>query len=160
MFLGCDKMIISIGCDHWGVEMKNYIIMNLQKRGLVINNYGPTEKSDKKVDFVDYAIRVGEDIKKNNADFGILICRTGVGMAIACNKVKSVRCAKVDSEAEAILSRTDDNANVIALSSEKDNEEALKMVEAFLKAKFSLEERYIKRINKIKEYENGSHGIL
>lgn len=153
-------MIISIGCDHWGIEMKNYIIMNLLKRGLKINNYGPTEKSEKKVDYVDYAIRVGEDIKKNNADYGILICRTGVGMCIAANKVKHVRCAKVDNKEEAILSRSDDNANIIAISGTKDKEEALEIIEAFLKTKFSLEERYIRRITKIKEYESGKHGTV
>jgi len=129
-------MIISIGCDHWGIEMKNYIIMHLKNNGIVINSYGPNEKSNKKVDYVDYAIRVGEDIKNNNADFGILICRTGIGMSIACNKVKNVRCAKVDNENEAVLARTDDNANVIALSAEKENEEVLKFVKLFLETKF------------------------
>lgn len=153
-------MIISIGADHWGIEIKNFIIKNLMNNGLVINNYGPNEDNGKKVDYVDYAIRVGEDIKNNNADFGILICRTGVGMSIACNKVKSVRCAKVDTEEEAYLARTDDNANVIAISSQKDMEEALIIVRTFLKTKFSLEERYIRRVNKIKNYENGRHGEL
>lgn len=153
-------MIISIGADHWGIEMKNYIVLHLINNGVVINNYGPNENPNKQVDYVDYAIRVGEDIKNNNADFGILICRTGVGMSIACNKVKSVRCAKVDSEEEAYLARTDDNANVIAISSEKDKEEALTIVRTFLKTKFSLEERYIRRVNKIKNYENGKHGEL
>lgn len=151
-------MIISIGADHWGVEMKNYIIMNLRANGVAINNYGPNEVDGKKVDYVDYAIRVGEDIKKNNADFGILICRTGIGMSIACNKVKGVRCAKVDSEEEAILSRNDENANVIAINSGVDKEEALAFIKAFLKTKFSLDERHIRRINKIKAYENSNHG--
>ena len=153
-------MIISIGADHWGIEMKNYIIMNLRTNGVVINNYGPNEDDGKKVDYVDYAIRVGEDIKKNNADFGILICKTGIGMAIACNKVKSVRCAKVSNEEEAFLSRTDENANVIAISSEMDKDEAVTIVKTFLKTKFILEERYIRRINKIKNYENGKHGEI
>ncbi len=149
-------MIISIGCDHWGVVLKKYIIHNLRQAGMLINNYGPDTEEDH-VDYVDEAFAVGEDISKNKADFGILICKTGIGMSIAANKVKAVRCAKVSTKEEAELCRLHNNANVLAISADITNEEALEIVRTFIHTKFSGEQRHIRRITKISEYEKGKY---
>ena len=79
-------MIISIGADHWGIEMKNYIIMNLRTNGVVINNYGPNEDDGKKVDYVDYAISdkacVENMMKKSWRE------ENGLGMNSKVNRLK------------------------------------------------------------------------
>ena len=148
-------MIISIGCDHWGVDLKLFLINCFKRSGILINNYGPNTEDTPKVDYVDMAIKVGEDIKHNKADFGILICKTGIGMSIAANKVKAVRCAKVSNTDEARLCREHNNANVLALSADISQNEALEIVKLFLNTKFSGEERHKERIKKISNYENG-----
>ncbi len=103
------------------------------------------------VDYPDYAFKVGESIASKGIQLGILVCKTGIGMSIACNKVKGVRCAKVDNVEEAYLTRFHNNSNVLAISSMNPN--ALEIVKKFLETKFSNEERHVRRINKISEYE-------
>ena len=85
-------------------------------------------------------------------DRGILVCRTGIGMSIACNKVKGVRCAKVDNVEDAALTRLDNDSNVIAISYVKDITEIKEIIKTFLEMKFSEEERHKRRINLIDTY--------
>ena len=106
---------------------------------------------DTSVDYPDYAFKIGESIANKGIKLGILICKTGIGMSIACNKVRGVRCAKVDNVEEAKLTRLHNNSNVIAISAL--NKNALEIVKTFLDTEFSNEERHIRRINKITEYE-------
>ena len=89
-------------------------------------------------------------------DLGIAICGSGIGISIACNKVKGIRCAKVSTKEEAIYTRNDNDANIIALSSSIPKEEALEIVKTFIDTPFSNEERHIKRIKKIKEFEENN----
>ena len=83
------------------------------------------------VDYPEYAIKVGEEVVNGKINYGILLCGTGIGMSIACNKVKGVRCAKVDSLEEAKLTREHNDANVLALG-----------------------ERHLRRVEKIRRYED------
>lgn len=144
--------MIGIGCDHAGLELKNELCKRLKKLGYIVNDYGTSENVS--VDYPDYAFKVGEGIVNKGINRGILICKTGIGMSIACNKVKGVRCAKVSNIEEAYLTRSHNDANVIAISADLDIEEAFDIIETFLKTDFSNDERHIRRVNKITEYES------
>ena len=144
-------MKIAIASDHRGYELKQEIIENLQKEYQIIDLGTNSEES---VDFPKYGIALGEAIKNKKADLGIAICGTGIGISIAVNKVKGVMCAKISNIEEAKLAKKNNNANVIALSGKTPKEEALKMIEEFLKSVPNKEEKYQRRINQIKEYEN------
>ena len=143
-------MIVGIANDHAGVKRKNEIISYLNELGYEVKNYGTdTEES---TDYPLYAFKIGEAINNNEINFGILICHTGIGMSIAANKVKNIRCAKVDNKEEAFLSRSHNNANVIALNDSKNIEEVKEIIKTFLETKFSNEERHERRVNLINEY--------
>lgn len=144
--------MIGIGCDHAGLELKNELYKRLKELGYIVNDYGTSENVS--VDYPDYAFKVGEGIVNKGINRGILICKTGIGMSIACNKVKGVRCAKVSNIEEAYLTRSHNDANVIAISADLDIEEAFDIIETFLKTDFSNDERHIRRVNKITEYES------
>ena len=146
-------MKIAIASDHRGYELKQEIIENLQKEYQIIDLGTNSEES---VDFPKYGIALGEAIKNKKADLGIAICGTGIGISIAVNKVKGVMCAKISNIEEAKLAKEHNNANVIALSGKTPKEEALKMIEEFIKSTPNKEEKYQRRINQIKEYENAS----
>lgn len=144
-------MKIAIASDHRGYKLKQEIIENLQKEYQILDLGTNSEES---VDFPKYGIALGEAIKNKKADIGIAICGTGIGISIAVNKVKGVMCAKISNIEEAKLAKKHNNANVIALSGKTPKEEALKMIEEFLKSVPNKEEKYQRRINQIKEYEN------
>ena len=141
--------MIGIGSDHAGYELKEKIKKNLNELDYQVIDYGTMVNTS--VDYPDYAFKVGESIASKGIQLGILVCKTGIGMSIACNKVKGVRCAKVDNVEEAYLTRFHNNSNVLAISSMNPN--ALEIVKTFLETKFSNEERHVRRINKISEYE-------
>lgn len=143
-------MKIGIANDHNGLKLKQEMTNFLEKKGYTIINYG----SDilESVDYPLYAFQLGKAIKNKEIKFGILICGTGIGMSIAANKVKGVRCAKVDNLEEACLTRQHNDANVIAISSK--NKDALAIVETFLKTSFTKEERHKRRIEMIDNYDD------
>ena len=141
-------MKIAIASDHRGYELKEYIKKHIKNIEIVdLGTY-----SNKSVDYPDYAFKLGEYVSKTNC-FGVAICGSGIGISIACNKVKGIRCAKVNSIKEAIITKKDNNSNILSLSSSINKERAIKIVLSFINTTFSNEERHIKRINKIKEYE-------
>ena len=140
-------MRLAIATDHNGVNEKKEIISFLVNQGFEVDDLSPDNTSID--DYPDFAKRVCESVLNKRADLGILMCGTGIGMSIAANKFKGIRCAKVSNESEAILARQHNNANVIALSY-KENINSLKlMIEKFVKTEFSNEERHIRRIEKI-----------
>ena len=145
-------MKIGIGNDHRGYKVKVELVDFLKDLGYEVVNFG--SDSDEPVDYPIYAFKVGEAVAKKEVDRGILICRTGIGMSIACNKVKGVRCAKVDNVEEAALTRIDNDSNVIAVSYVKDITELKEMIKTFLEIKFSKEQRHIRRVELINNYDN------
>ena len=142
-------MKVGIGSDHGGYLVKEELKKELMSNYEVID-FGTN--SVESTDYPKYAFLVGEAIQKKNIDFGILICKTGIGMSIACNKVKGVRCAKVDNIEEASLTRLHNNSNVIALSANKKVEELKQLVDIFLTTSFSGEERHQRRVQMIDDY--------
>src|SRR5436305_302829 len=96
-------MRIALGADHAGFELKERVKQHLAKRGLEVDDRGTG--SLESVDYPDFARAVGEEVAAHQADFGILVCGSGIGMAIAANKVHGVRAANVSSAEAARLSR-------------------------------------------------------
>ena len=146
-------MTIAIANDHNGVELKQKLTEYLTNKGYNVINYGTDTKD--RVDYPKYGIIVGEKVANKEADFGIVICGSAIGISIACNKVKGIRCGKVDSIDEAIHGRERDFVNVIALSGNASIEDNLKIADAFLNAKENTEDpAYKLRVEQILEYEN------
>ena len=146
-------MRIALGSDHAGVELKALIIRELDDREFDYHDFGPS--TDSPVDYPDYAARVAESVSSGQFDRGILICGTGVGMAIAANKVPGIRAAQVTNSDGARLSREHNNANVLTLGARTTPViEALKIVDAFLETPFS-GGRHQPRIDKIMPLEQG-----
>lgn len=142
-------MKIGIVSDHRGYELKKKIIKELKNIDFV--DYG-TNSTDS-VDYPDYAFKLGKAINEREVEFGIAICGSGIGISIACNKVKGIRCARVTTIKDVIITRIDNNSNVIAFSSEINFKKVKRMIEEFINTSFSNNERHQKRINKISEYE-------
>lgn len=143
-------MKIVIANDHGGVELKNKIIDFLEKKGYSIYNVGTD--TENAVDYPVYAKRLAKHLEEG--DFGILICRTGIGMSIAANKIKGIRCAKASNTREAKMSRMDNDANVLAFSQEMLIEDVEKIVDTFITTEVSMEERHVHRRKMLEELEN------
>ena len=138
-------MKIAIANDHHGIDIKNRIIKYLTERDIEYINFGCDEKNN--VDYVDYAEKLCNSVKSNESTLGILICGTGIGMSIAANKIKGIRCGKVSTVREASLTKEHNMANVITLSEYTENLEEI--LDAFINTPYSQEERHIRRYNKI-----------
>ncbi len=146
------RMRIGITNDHRGLKNKILLEKFLTNIGYEVVDYGT--KTDLPVDFPDYAFKLGEGIKNGEVDLGIAICGTGIGMSIALNKVKGIYCAKVSNVSEAILSKSHNDANVIALSEDIEGDQLKEIIVSFIDTPFSNVNKYIIRNNKIKDMEN------
>ena len=145
------KRLICIACDHAGYELKEKLKVKLSSAGEEIKDFGTN--SPEPVDYPDYARLVAHDVNEQRVDFGILVCGSGVGMAIAANKVTGVRAANVASEYEAQMSREHNNANVLALGARIVKEdEAFRIVDKWLATQFA-GGRHERRVEKISDIE-------
>ncbi len=139
--------MIGIGCDHGGYELKLEIIKYLEKKGLEYKDFGCDGGA---VDYPLIAKAVGQAIVDGECEKGILICGTGIGISIAANKIKGIRCALCSDCFSAEVTRLHNDANVIALGGRVMGPElAVKMVDIFLNTPFSGEERHARRISMI-----------
>ena len=144
-------MRISIGADHAGFELKQKIKAHLEQRGIAVEDEGTA--STESVDYPDYARKVGEAVAHKEADLGVLVCGSGIGMAIAANKVPGIRAANVSTEYEAEKSREHNDANVVTLGARILNEQqAVAIVDTFLKTAFA-GGRHEQRVEKIAQIE-------
>jgi ribose 5-phosphate isomerase B len=147
-------MKIGIASDHRGYKLKEKVLKYLKNKKYEVVDLGTN--SNAIVDYPDFGISLGEKIANKEIDYGIGICSNGVGISIACNKVKGVRCGKVDNAKEAMHAKREDNINAIAIGSNKFLFEVKDIIDAFIKTNFSPVERYNRRIEKLNEYENKS----
>lgn len=148
-------MRIALGADHAGFELKQKIKEYLAKQGYDVKDEGTL--STDSVDYPDFARSVGQDVTDGNAERGILVCGSGIGMAIAANKVPGVRAANVSTEYEAQMSREHNDANVLAVGARiLDEALALKIVDKWLGTEFA-GGRHQKRVDKISQIE---HDVL
>ncbi len=144
-------MIIAIGNDHTGVELKNEIKEYVEEKGHTVINFG-TDTHDS-VHYPEYGKIVGEAVAAGEADCGILICGTGVGISLAANKVRGIRAAVCSEPYTARLSKQHNNCNIIAFGSRVVGPELAKMiVDNFLEAEF-LGGRHATRVQMIMDIE-------
>lgn len=143
-------MKIGIANDHRGYNLKVQILDKLKEKYEIVDLGTDSNES---VDYPDYAFKLGEKVSNKELDFGIAICGSGIGISIACNKVKGIRCAKVSNKDEAMYTRNDNDSNIVALSEKVLPEDAIEIIDTFINTPFSNEEKHIRRINKITEYE-------
>ena len=143
-------MKVGIATDHHGIEIKQELTNYLISIGYDVINYG-TDTTDM-VDYPLYAFKVGEAVVNKDIDYGVLICNSGIGMSIACNKVQGVRCAKVNDTWEAMMTRRDNNANVIAVGSRIEMNELKEIVKTFLTSEYANIDRYNRRIEMVDNY--------
>ncbi|MBI2063096.1 MAG: RpiB/LacA/LacB family sugar-phosphate isomerase [Candidatus Yanofskybacteria bacterium] len=149
--------MVYLGADHRGYELKEKIKSCLSDWGYEFEDAG-SFKYDKDDDYPDFSKSVGEKVTLRLAQGqdakGILICGSGIGVAIAANKIKGVRAGTASSAEQVKASVKDEDLNVLAVSADYINEELTKeIVKTFLETKFSGEERHIRRVNKIKDLE-------
>lgn len=144
-------MKIGIANDHRGYKLKTKLIPYLLKKGYEVEDYGAM--STESVDYPDYGIMLGEKVRDKEVDYGIAICGSGIGISIACNKVRGIRCAKVNNVREAKLCRLDNNANIISLNERMLLFEAKDIIDAFLTTEYQENDRFQRRIDKITKYE-------
>jgi len=143
--------MIVIGSDHGGYELKGVIIKYLESIGKEVKDCGTLDGSS--VDYPDIAQAVCEEYKKGGYEFGILICGTGIGMSIAANKIEGIRCALLNNEYSAKMTKRHNNANIIAMGGRVVGPDmAIGMVEAYMNAEFE-GGRHQKRIDKVAALE-------
>jgi ribose 5-phosphate isomerase B len=144
-------MKIAIASDHRGIRVKSQIVGQMRELGHEVSDLGPD--TDEAVDYPDYAARVGDAISHRQADRGILICGTGMGMCIAANKFDGVRAVTCHDDVTAEMSRRHNDANVMCLSADLVGDRLLgRIVEIWLKTEFE-EGRHKRRLEKISEIE-------
>ena len=143
-------MKLGITNDHRGYKLKVELLEKLKLNYEVID-YGAT--STESVDYPDYAFKLGEALTNNEIDFGLAICGSGIGISIACNKVKGIRAARVTNIEDVLETRNDNDANIICLNEKMNANDAYNLIITFITTPFSIEERHIRRVNKIKAYE-------
>ena len=151
-------MKLAIATDHAGREMKMKVIEFLIQNQFEVLDLSKVNTSTD--DYPDFAFKVGQAVVNNDAQFGILICNTGIGVSIAANKVKGIRAAHVENVYEAKMTRLDNNANILAFSSRLDFEDIKEIIKTFINTEFSNEERHIRRVDKIIKFENGEYNEL
>ena len=145
-------MKIGIASDHRGYTTKEKIKEYFKEQYEIID-YGTN--STNRVDYPKYGILLGEKVAQKEVEYGIAICGSAIGISIACNKVKGIRCGKVNTKEEAIHAKENDYVNVIALSGEKNIEENIEIIKAFLTTKENRSDQvYQDRIDQISRYEN------
>lgn len=145
-------MKLAIASDHAGLELKQHLQSLLAKSPHEINDLGAFTKEAS--DYPDFAESIGKAVQSGQAERGILICGSGVGASVAANKVKGVRAGLCHDVYSAHQGVEHDDMNVLVLGSRIIGTAlAEELVEAFLKAKFTGEERHVRRLNKVKAIE-------
>lgn len=149
-------MKIAIATDHNGVNEKKQIIEDLIEYEFLdkSTDNNPTD------DYPDFAFRVAKSVVNNEAELGVLMCGTGIGMSIAANKVKGIRAAHCSNIEQARLAKEHNNANIICISYKQPINEIENMIKTYIETFPSTEERHVRRVNKIIDYERGNYNEL
>lgn len=145
--------MIAIGNDHAGYEYKNAVVEHLKEKGYEVKDFG-TYSTDS-CDYPDFAKKVAEAVANGEAEYGILICGTGIGMSIAANKVKGIRAAVVGDKFSAQMTREHNDANIICLGARVlELPTVQEYIDIFLETPFSEGENHMRRLKKIADMEN------
>ena len=144
--------MIAIGADHGGFELKEHIVKYLKDKGIEVKDFGTY--SEESVDYPDCAAPVCKAVQTGEAESGILICGTGIGISMAANKYKGIRAALCSDVYSATMTKRHNNANIICLGGRVTGRElAFMIVDAWLNAEFE-GGRHQNRIDKIHAAEN------
>lgn len=145
-------MKIAIGCDHAGFGLKEILVKYLEEKENEVLDMGCY--SEQSVDYPVYAKKVTAAVKSGEAEVGILVCGTGIGMSIVANKTKGIRCALCSDTFSARMTREHNNTNVLALGARVIGSELAKdIVDIFLKGKFLGAESHTRRLKMVEEIE-------
>lgn len=151
-------MKIYIGSDHGGYKLKEELKKYLVELAYEVEDMG-AHSLDSGDDYPDFVFPVAEKVAQDPQSIGIVLGRSGVGEAIAANKVKGIRAALVWNEQVAVKAREHSDANILSLGADFiDKETAKRIVKIFLETPFSQEERHKRRLEKIKKYESAHSG--
>ena len=141
------KTTLAVGADHGGFELKESLKEHLKEQGIAVQDYGPT--SDEACDYPDFAQAVSRSVASGQHTLGVLICKTGIGMSMAANKIAGVRAALVIDAETAGKTREHNDANVICFGADRTGAETAKgIVDAFVRAQFE-GGRHEKRVDKM-----------
>lgn len=145
-------MKIAIGCDHGALALKNKVVSHLEDRGFEVKDFG-THTLDS-CDYPDFAGAAAKAVAAGECDRGIVLCTTGIGVSIAANKVKGVRCALLSDLMSARLTREHNDTNMMAIGAAVVGEGlALEIVDTWLDTEFSHNARHQRRIDKVMALE-------
>ena len=145
-------MRISIGCDHGALALKNKMVAHLTKKGYDVKDCG-TYTADS-CDYPDYAAVAAKAVASGECEKGIVLCTTGIGVSIAANKVKGIRCALLSDVMSARLTREHNDTNMMAIGAGVVGEMlALDILDTWLETEFSYNERHQRRIDKVMALE-------
>lgn len=145
-------MKIGLGSDHGGYNLKEEIKKHLQSKGIECVDFG-TENGVDSVDYPIYGEKVAKAVVSKDLDYGILCCGTGIGISLAANKVKGIRCAVVSDTFSAKMSKAHNNANMLSLGERVIGKGlALEIVDAWINTEFE-GERHLRRVNMLNDIE-------
>ena len=150
------KIKIFLGVDHQGVKYKDDIVAYLKSNGVAVE--ASTLENNSTDDYTDFALDVCKKVLSENG-LGILVCGSGIGMSIAANKVKGIRCARVFDENDAFTAKNHNGANVIAFGINLSLDTIYKIIDTFIATKNPCEERHLRRIEKINKIEAGNYEL-
>lgn len=146
-------MRIAVGADHAGVPLNELAIAELRRLGHEVIDKG-THDASQPDDYPDYAVAVADEVARGNCDRGVLICGSGVGVSVAANKIAGIRAALCHDIYSAHQGVEHDDLNVICMGARAVGPELmLDLLRAFLAARFTGEERHLRRLAKIKTLE-------
>lgn len=149
--MGDDELKVAVASDHAGFSLKEEVRKNLEQQGYVVRDFGTF--SEEAVDYPDFAAQAARAVQQGECNRGILFCGTGVGVAIAANKLRGIRAASCTDCYTATCAREHNDANMLALGTRVTGPGlALKIITAFLKTSFA-GGRHLARIEKIKALE-------
>ena len=142
---------VAIGCDHGGIVLKDAVVSVLTDLGAEIVDFGTMD--DTSVDYPEYGLKVAEAVAEGKCDLGVVMCGTGIGISISCNKVPGIRCALVTNEFMATATKNHNNANIISLGGRVlSPDEAKAIVKAWYTAEYE-GGRHQRRLDMIQDIE-------
>ena len=145
-------MKIAIGCDHGALALKEAMIAHLEKQGHEIKDFG-TYSLDS-CDYPDFAAPAAKAVASGECEKGIVMCTTGIGVSITCNKVKGIRCALLSDVMSARMTREHNDTNMMAIGAAVTGQLlALEIADTWLGTEFSQGERHQRRIDKMMALE-------
>lgn len=144
--------MIALACDHGAYDLKEAVKLHLEKRGLSYKDFGCYDKTS--CDYPDFAAPAAKAVASGECEKGIVLCTTGIGVSITCNKVDGIRCALLHDPVSARLTREHNDTNMMAIGAGFTGEMlAMEIIDIWLDTEFSHADRHQRRIDKVMALE-------